>query len=164
MANRSAPADVATAADRVLAETERSGLLITLTVRSALISVLMLFIGVMQGLTTGWFGMSVVAAFLGTGLVYLWLVRARRDREWMRYAFVSLDLAMLSVVATQVPLSIHGDVPQIFVFRVYGVKIYFFLLATSALSPRLVLTLNLAQRLEQPIKKHGTRFLMSHDS
>ena len=48
---------------------------------------------------------------------------------------------MLAVVATIVPLSLHGDVPQIFVFRVYGTEIYFFILATSALSlsPRLVL-------------------------
>lgn len=134
-------AEATETADRALADTERAGLVITLTIRSVLVAMLMVFIGATQGLATGWFGMAVASAFLLTGLAYLWLVRRRRDREWMRFAFVTLDLAMLAVVATQAPLSMHGDVPQIFVFRVYGVKIYFFLLATSALSlsPRLVL-------------------------
>ncbi|MEM8755617.1 MAG: adenylate/guanylate cyclase domain-containing protein, partial [Pseudomonadota bacterium] len=42
---------------------------------------------------------------------------------------------------TQVPLSMNGDVPQIFVFRVYGAGVFFFILASSALSlsPSLVL-------------------------
>ena len=128
-------------AEQALADTERAGLVITLSVRTVLVALLMLFIGSTQGLAIGWFGMAVTSTFLITGLIYLWLVRRRLDRDWMRFAFVTLDLAMLAVVATQVPLSIHGDVPQIFVFRVYGVEIFFFVLATSALSlsPRLVL-------------------------
>ena len=128
-------------AEIALQETERAGLLITLIVRSVLVGLIMIFIGATQGPATGALGIAVASAFLLTGLAYLWMVRRRLDQEWMRYAFITLDLAMLAVVATQVPLSIHGEVPQIFVFRVYGTKIYFFLLATSALSlsPRLVL-------------------------
>ena len=129
-----------------LARTERAGLLLTLNIRTALVLFLMAFIGGTQGFAVGHFGVAVCSVFLISGLVYRWLVVRERDRDWMRYGFVALDAAMLAMVAAAVPLSLHGDVPQIFVFRVYGVKIFFFLVATSALSlsPRLVLWTGLA--------------------
>ncbi|MEM0988441.1 MAG: adenylate/guanylate cyclase domain-containing protein [Pseudomonadota bacterium] len=124
-----------------LAATERAGLRIVLAIRNAIVTFGILFIGVTQGLQNGWFGMSVISVFLGIGLVYRWLVVRQRDRQWMRYAFASLDMALLGLVAAVIPLSMHGEVPQIFVFRVYGAPLFFFLLATSALSlsPRLVM-------------------------
>ncbi|MEL7470005.1 MAG: adenylate/guanylate cyclase domain-containing protein [Pseudomonadota bacterium] len=127
--------------DNALAETERAGLLLTLNVRTILVLLLMVFIGGTQGLDTGYFGVAVCSIFLISGLIYRRLVQQQRDRDWMRYGFVALDVALLALVATVVPLSLHGDVPQIFVFRTYGINVFFFILATSALSlsPRLVL-------------------------
>lgn len=127
--------------DATLAETERSGLRRALFVRNCLIGFVIVFIGGTQGPVQGAFGMAVTAVFLGVGLAYRALVISRRDAMWMRYAFITLDMGLLAVFATQIPLSLHGEVPQIFVFRVYGAAIFFFLLATSALSlsPRLVL-------------------------
>ncbi|MGD1924404.1 MAG: adenylate/guanylate cyclase domain-containing protein [Paracoccaceae bacterium] len=127
--------------DNALAETERAGLLLTLNVRTVLVLLIMLFIGGTQGLDTGYFGVAVCSVFLISGLIYRSLVQRKRDSDWMRYGFVALDVAMLAMVAAIVPLSIHGDVPQIFVFRTYGINVFFFVLATSALSlsPRLVL-------------------------
>ncbi|MEM1161903.1 MAG: adenylate/guanylate cyclase domain-containing protein, partial [Pseudomonadota bacterium] len=124
-----------------LAETERAGLRLVLTIRSAIIVFAILLILVPQGLERGIFGASVAFVFLAIGLAYRTLVVLRRDRIWMRYAFVSVDIALLGLVATLIPLSQAGDVPQIFVFRVYGTAIFFFVLATSALSlsPGLVL-------------------------
>lgn len=125
----------------VLAETERAGLRIVLAIRNGVVALAMLSITVTQGLENGWFGMLVISIFLVIGLVYRWLVVREHDRQWMRYAFASLDMGLLALIAIAVPLSIHGEVPQIFVFRVYGVPVFFFLLATSALSlsPRLVM-------------------------
>ncbi|MEM1298867.1 MAG: adenylate/guanylate cyclase domain-containing protein [Pseudomonadota bacterium] len=125
----------------VLAETERAGLRIVLAIRNGVVGFAMLFIAVTQGFATGWFGLLVISIFLLVGLLYRWLVLRALDRQWMRYAFASLDMGLLALVAILVPLSIHGEVPQIFVFRVYGVPAFFFLLATSALSlsPRLVM-------------------------
>lgn len=124
-----------------LAETERAGLLLTLNVRTALVLLIMVFIGGTQGLVEGWLGVAVTLVFLISGLIYRWLVKRRLDRNWMRFGFVALDAGLLAVIAAAVPLSIHGEVPQIFVFRVYGVQVFFFILATSALSlsPSLVL-------------------------
>ncbi len=127
--------------DRALAATERAGLRTVLAIRSALIAALIVFNLGTQGVVQGAFGATVTAGFLVIGLAYRWLVVRERDRAWMRYAFVALDLALLAIVAATVPLSMEGEVPQIFVFRVFTVGIFFFVLATSALSlsPALVL-------------------------
>lgn len=114
----------------ILAETERSGLKVVLAIRNGLVAFFMMFIAATQGIKTGWFGILVISVFLGVGLAYHWLVVQAMDRQWMRFAFASLDMALLAVVAVAVPLSIHGEVPQIFVFRVYGAIVFFFLLAT----------------------------------
>ena len=133
--------DRGTKVETALADAERAGLLLTLNLRTALVLIIMAFIGGTQGFAVGYFGVAICLIFLFSGLIYRWLVVRNRDRDWMRYGFVGLDAALLAIVATAVPLSLHGEVPQIFVFRVYGVKVFFFLLATSALSlsPKLVL-------------------------
>lgn len=127
--------------EAALAASERDGLRVVLLIRNVVVALMMLFIAVTQGLETGWFGVSVLSVFLVAGLIYHALVVRALDRHWMRFAFTALDMGLLALVAVVVPLSIEGDVPQIFVFRVYGAVIFFFLLATSALSlsPRLVL-------------------------
>jgi class 3 adenylate cyclase len=129
------------AVETALLASERAGLRAVLSIRSVLLVALILFNLATQGIAQGAFGAAVTAGFLVIGLAYRWLVVRGRDRIWMRYAFVTLDCALLAVVAVTVPLSTHGEVPQIFVFRVFGVGIFFFILATSALSlsPRLVL-------------------------
>ncbi len=135
--NRSAATDI----DLALAETERAGLRLVLTIRSVIVFLGLVSILTTQGWERGLYGASIVSMFLIIGIIYFIFVINRRDRIWMRYAFVTLDLALLAWVAVSVPLSLNGDVPQIFVFRVYSVGIFFFILATSALSlsPALVL-------------------------
>ena len=127
--------------DRALAETERAGLSLVLTIRSAIVFIGLVSILLTQGIDRGLFGASIVLIFLVVGLAYRALVVLRRDRIWMRFAFIALDFALLAWIATTIPLSQTGDVPQIFVFRVYNTGVFFFLLATSALSlsPALVL-------------------------
>ena len=137
MATTSIHQDIETA----LADTERAGLAIVLTIRSVLIGVALLAIIGTMGLDRGLFGASFALIFLFIGLGYRSIVRARRDRIWMRYAFITLDVVLLGLIIAFVPLSQTGDVPQIFVFRVYTIGAFFFLLATAALSlsPGLVL-------------------------
>ncbi|MEM8752928.1 MAG: hypothetical protein AAGF90_08135, partial [Pseudomonadota bacterium] len=127
--------------ETALTETERAGLRLTLIVRSALVVAFAIFSIVAQPWPQGLTGAGYASIFLVSGLVYLALVQAKRDARWMRFGFVALDVGMIAFVATQVPLSMNGDVPQIFVFRVYGAGVFFFILASSALSlsPSLVL-------------------------
>lgn len=99
----------------------------------------------------GWFGLpkdsfegvAIVSLFILAGLVHLTLVQTRRERPWHRYAFLTLDAVGLGVLVAVTPLSPGGagEVPQILVFRAYGVYYLFLFLAVAALSlsPRLVL-------------------------
>ncbi|MEM7190635.1 MAG: adenylate/guanylate cyclase domain-containing protein [Pseudomonadota bacterium] len=127
--------------DAALAETERAGLRVVLNIRLTIVVLAGVLIVMLQGVERGLLGAGVAFVFLSIGLVYRWVVQARRDRIWMRYAFVSADIFLIGVIAVFLPLAQDGEVPQIFVFRVYGIGIMFFVLATSALSlsPGLVL-------------------------
>ncbi len=127
--------------DATLARTERAGLRIVLMVRNTVVALMMIYALGTQGLEAGWFGAVALSVFLVIGLAYRVLVVREADRQWMRFAFVALDMGLVAVAAVTIPLSLHGEVPQIFVFRVYGIVVFFFLLALSALSlsPRLVL-------------------------
>ena len=99
----------------------------------------------------GWFGaqrdsvqgVTLISLFILAGLVHLVLVQTRRERPWHRYAFLALDAIGLGVLAVNAPLSPGGagEVPQILVFRAYGVHFLFLFLGVAALSlsPRLVL-------------------------
>ena len=127
--------------DSALAATERSGLRLVLAIRSAIVFIAIVSILITQGLDRGWYGASVISVLLLIGLAFWILVALERDQVWMGFAFGTLDLALLAWVAASVPLSQTGDVPQILVFRVYSIGIFFFILATStlSLSPALVL-------------------------
>ena len=126
-----------------LAAAERAGLRLALVGRTlALLPFAVLY---------GWFGaqrdsvqgVTLISLFILAGLVHLVLVQTRRERPWHRYAFLALDAIGLGVLAVNAPLSPGGagDVPQILVFRAYGVHFLFLFLAVAALSlsPRLVL-------------------------
>lgn len=127
--------------EAALADTERAGLSLVLTIRTLLVVIVIAGVLGTQGLERGLFGASFALIFLLIGLGYRGIVRARRDRIWMRYAFVTTDVALLGLIIAFVPLAQSGEVPQIFVFRVYSIGVFFFLLATAALSlsPALVL-------------------------
>lgn len=127
--------------EAALADTERAGLSLVLTIRSVLVVIVIVGVLGTQGLERGLFGASIAVIFLLIGLGYREIVRTRRDKIWMRYVFVTTDVALLGLIVAFVPLSQSGEVPQIFVFRVYSIGVFFFLLATAALSlsPALVL-------------------------
>lgn len=104
----------------------------------------------------GWFGLqkdsfqgvAIASLFILAGLVHLVLILIRRERPWHRYAFLAFDAVGLAVLVALTPLSPGGagEVPQILVFRAYGVYYLFLFLAVAALSlsPRLVLFAGLA--------------------
>ncbi|MEM9062501.1 MAG: adenylate/guanylate cyclase domain-containing protein [Pseudomonadota bacterium] len=127
--------------EAALSDTERAGLSLVLTIRTVLVVIVIVGVIGSQGIERGLFGASFALIFLLIGLGYRTIVIRKRDRIWMRYAFVATDVALLGVIVAFVPLVQSGEVPQIFVFRVYSIGVFFFLLATAALSlsPGLVL-------------------------
>ena len=88
-----------------------------------------------------WMTVGVLVSLAALGLVYLWLIGARRDRPWMKFAIFATDAAVICALWAVVPVSRAHDVPQIIAFRVFGIHYLLPLLAlaTLTLSWRLVL-------------------------
>lgn len=124
-----------------LAEAERSGLKIGIRGRNlALLPIAAWF--VLAGNYPGnLYALLALGGFLGLGLLQLRLIGSRHDRAWQRYAFLTVDIAALGLIAAFMPLSTGGDVPQIIALRAYGVYYLFLVLgvATLSLTPGLVL-------------------------
>ncbi|MEM9781204.1 MAG: adenylate/guanylate cyclase domain-containing protein [Pseudomonadota bacterium] len=125
----------------VLDAAERRGLQIAVLIRTGLVLAVMIFSIVSQEWRQGLVAMAFMLPFLAVGIAMSGLIVHGRDRSWMRYAYIALDFVALGVVASLAPLTTGGDLPQILIFRVYGVDVFYFIVATSALSlsPRLVL-------------------------
>lgn len=80
------------------------------------------------------------------GAAHYILIATRFDRPWIKYFFVTLDIAILSALVATKPLFPVPELPQIMIFRAPIFPFYFVLLAVSALSlsPGMVLWAGLA--------------------
>jgi len=77
----------------------------------------------------------VMTAFAILGLLHYTMIGTRFDKSWVKYAFVSLDIAIVSVlVATQPLFSTAPDLPPVTTYRAANFVFYFIVLAISALS------------------------------
>ncbi len=140
----SSPTLAADALDDVeaeLAAAERAGLKIGIKGRNLALLPIAAWFGIAGNYPGNLYGLLALAGFLGLGLLQLWLIGSRFDRRWHRYAFLTLDIAALGLMAALMPLSTGGEVPQIIALRAYGVYYLFLVLgvATLSLTPGLVL-------------------------
>ncbi len=126
-----------------LAAAERAGLRLALIGRTLALLPFAAWYGWFGLQRDTYIGLATVSLFILAGLVHLTLILIRRERPWHRYAFLALDAAALGVLVVVTPLSPGGagEVPQILLFRAYGVYYLFLFLGVAALSlsPRLVL-------------------------
>lgn len=85
--------------------------------------------------------LAVIAAFGLLGLAHYLLIGTRHDRWWLKYAFITIDIAALAAVIALAPLSPGAEIPQVLTFR-SSPFIYFYLVlavASFSFSPSLVL-------------------------
>ena len=82
-----------------------------------------------------------VAGFAALGLIHFVLIGSRYDRAWLKYAFITLDIAVLSLLMATQPIFDTVDVPQVMSFRNSVFPFYFLFLGVAAFSfsPGLVL-------------------------
>jgi len=82
-----------------------------------------------------------IAGFAALGLIHFPLIGSRYDRAWLKYAFITLDIAVLSLLMATQPMFDTVDVPQVISFRNTVFPFYFVILAIAAFSfsPGLVL-------------------------
>ncbi len=86
------------------------------------------------------FGLAI-AGFAVLGLIHFALIGSRYDRAWVKYAFITLDIGILSMLMATQPLYDSIDVPQVMLFRNAIFPFYFLVLGLAAFSfsPWLVL-------------------------
>jgi class 3 adenylate cyclase len=82
---------------------------------------------------------TLVFAILG--IIHYRVIGSRFDRWWVKYAFLTLDVVLLSAAVALVPPTPEAPLPQIFMFRFNIFPFYFIILGVAAFSfsPGLVL-------------------------
>ncbi|MCR9214410.1 MAG: adenylate/guanylate cyclase domain-containing protein [Proteobacteria bacterium] len=82
-----------------------------------------------------------VTGFALLGLLHYHLIGTKFDRFWVKYIFITIDIAVLSLLMATEPLYDSVDLPQVMVFRNTVFPFYFVILGMAAfsLSPWLVL-------------------------
>lgn len=127
--------------DFALLAAERAGLRIGIYGRLLASAVLAAWYAGTSGLAGHGVGLLAIGGFASLSILHLWLMNIGHERLWNRYVLAAVDAVALGWLATTAPLYHGGEVPQILIFRAYGVSYVFFFLAAStlSLSPGLVL-------------------------
>ncbi len=74
-------------------------------------------------------------------MLHFWFIGSRLDRPWLKYAFITCDILLLSLAIAYSPSTSSIGLPDTLVFR-FDVLIYFFVViavAAFSFSPGLVL-------------------------
>ncbi|HKY94675.1 MAG TPA: adenylate/guanylate cyclase domain-containing protein [Kiloniellales bacterium] len=125
-----------------LATAEQRGLRLALLGRSVALTAALAWLVPLSTYPEGLPGIAIVTGLLGLGLLHLWLLKRGRERLWHRFLLPAIDFTVLAWLAATQPILAGGDVPQILLFRAYGVAAYLFVfvaLAALSLSPLYVL-------------------------
>lgn len=91
-----------------------------------------------------------LTVFAALGLAHYLLIGTRFDRPWVKYAFITLDIAIVSTLVATLPLyPSAADLPSVFIFRTPIFPFYFVILGIAALSfsPGLVVWVGIAGAL-----------------
>ena len=75
-----------------------------------------------------------IAGFAALGLIHFALIGTRYDRPWLKYVFITLDIAILSALMATQSLYDTIDVPQAVSFRNAIFPFYFLILGLAAFS------------------------------
>lgn len=124
------------ALEQTFREAERAGLRFAIKGRLVALGLLGLFM-VLSRLRDPAHALELaagIAGFAALGLIHFALIGTRFDRHWLKYLFITLDIAILSwLVATQ-PIYDTIDVPQVMTFRHTTFPLYYLFIAVAAFS------------------------------
>ena len=77
----------------------------------------------------------VLSVFAALGLAHYALIGTRFDKRWVKYVFITLDIAIVSaLVATQPLYESAADLPPVMMFRAPVFPFYFVILGVAAFS------------------------------
>jgi len=143
------PADVSRDAEEMFLRAEQTGLKLAIIGRTAALVLLGIWLVGSRADDPARMINYLIAlsVFTALGLIHYSLIVTRFDRPWIKYLFVTLDIAIVSApVATQPLYASAADLPPVFIFRLPIFPFYFIVLGVAALSfsPGLVLWAGIA--------------------
>lgn len=144
-----ADSDTAAKLETTFREAEQSGLKMAIKGRFIALGLIGIYLfGSRAGfnLATSIDYVLVVVGFAALGGLHYVLIGSRFDYPWIKYVFVSLDIAILSILIATQPLYDSIDLPQSIIFRGTQFLYYFVVLAVAAFSfsPGMVLWTGIA--------------------
>jgi len=127
--------------DRLFGAAEQAGLKLAIKGRLAALVVICLLMVLSRGADRAPDFILATLVFVILGIVHYRLIGSAYDRWWLKYAFLTLDVALLSAAVALVPPTPVAPLPQIFMFRFNIFPFYFIILGVAAFSfsPWLVL-------------------------
>ena len=72
--------------------------------------------------------------FVALGLLHFRIIGSSLDRPWVKYAFITIDILLLSAAVAFLPAEPVSQVPQVMIFRFQVFPFYFLILAVAAFS------------------------------
>jgi adenylate cyclase len=131
------PADVARDAGEMFLRAEQTGLKLAIIGRTvALVLLGVWLVGTRADDPTRALGYALVLSiFAALGLAHYGLIGTRFDKRWVKYVFVTLDIAIVStLVATQPLYQSAAGLPPVMTFRAPVFPFYFVILGVAAFS------------------------------
>ena len=141
MATHAAPAHDG---EEMFLQAERSGLKLAIIGRTVALVLLGVFLVASRARDPARVVEYVLAlsVFAFLGLVHYVLIGTRFDKPWLKYVFITLDIAIVSgLIATQPLFDTAPELPKVMTFRAPVFPFYFVILGVAAFSfsPRMVL-------------------------
>lgn len=78
--------------------------------------------------------LAAISVFIVLGIIHYQIIGRPTDRNWVKYVFVGLDIAILSVLIATQPVFEHVDLPQAMIFRTPIFPFYFIIIGVAAFS------------------------------
>ncbi len=77
---------------------------------------------------------GLLAVFAVLGLIHYRMIGSRLDKYWLKYLFITIDIAIVSVLVATQPLYHSADLPQVMIYRSTLFPFYFLALGVAAFS------------------------------
>ncbi|MEH6528183.1 MAG: adenylate/guanylate cyclase domain-containing protein [Sneathiella sp.] len=113
---------------------EQTGLKLAIKGRLVTVVILMALMALTRGPDRAVDYILAGILFSGLGIAHYLLIGSRFDRSWVKYVFISIDIALLSAAVALLPAAPETDIPQIMIFRFSIFPFYFILLGVAAFS------------------------------
>lgn len=72
--------------------------------------------------------------FVALGVLHYRIIGSSLDRSWVKYAFITVDIVLLSAAVAFLPATTETQLPQAMIFRFQVFPFYFLILAVAAFS------------------------------